>query len=609
MLLIYDYLVDHISKHLALCKIQAAVESQIGKEWHCSRYIQVMPAGWSSAIHYEYCNGYWELHFEDTSEDAGVDSIRKETIVEFENNDKFGWHRWSGRQRGLLRLESEVEDADAFKALFNEIYNATYDVVNRIVTGKSELCDGLEKLEYSDKFEEPLENSGVETTYAKPKYPEIQSVAELPFDRFTIPSYQRPYKWTRKNVKQLIDDILCFKESSEYRLGTLVLHSVNGTGNKSLYIVDGQQRMITISLLLYQLMNEESYSQLFNEELRKSITHFLGKKQFNDSLTKKNILENLKVIRHRLVDFAKDSVEFLLNRCRLVVITLYDISEAFQFFDSQNARGKELAPHDLLKAFHLRAIDNMEEKDQRNIIIWENYPTSRLELLFLMLYRIKRWIGAKEARYFTSQDVGIFKGLNASDNLLPYQKIYTIAQCYTALYNQDIARRLDRNKLDYPHQIDQVTINGSLFFDMVRYYHDKVNELNTIMPNVNPEVMDAVNSLNRGRGDKYIRLLFDAACLFYYDKFGEDNLKRAMDSIFAWVYGKRLRAYSIKLASIDNLARGNEGESFFSMLHNSIRPSDILSWSVPVVKEEDISKNQSDNQKVINLMKQLRYVE
>lgn len=404
---------------------------------------------------------------------------------------------------------------------------------------------------------------------------------------------------------QLIDDILYFNGSSEYRLGTLVLHSQG----ELLHIVDGQQRIITISLLLYQLMHEKMYSVLFTDDIRDAVISFLEKRQFNDSLTRKSIHANFKIIRQRLADFTEEAVLFLLNRCKFVVITLYEISEEFQFFDSQNSSGKELAPHDLLKAFHLRAIESMDDNDRNNIVKWENCQISTLESLFLMLYRVKRWTRSKEARYFTSQDVETFKGLNANDNSLPYQKLYTIAQCYTALYNQDIARQLDKNKLDYPHQIDQVTINGSLFFDMVSYYQCKVNDLEEIKPLVNPEVMKAVNSLDRGQGDTYIRLLFDAACLLYYDKFGNDNLKRAMDRIFAWAYGKRLKAYAIKLASIDNLARGDESESFFIMIHNAVKPDDILNWFVPLIKRNEIAENQKANMEVINLLEQLHYVE
>lgn len=54
---------------------------------------------------------------------------------------------------------------------------------------------------------------------------EICRVGELPFDKLIIPPYQRPYKWTAKNVNQLISDLLTFKHQQQYRLGTLVLHN------------------------------------------------------------------------------------------------------------------------------------------------------------------------------------------------------------------------------------------------------------------------------------------------------------------------------------------------------------------------------------------------
>ena len=65
---------------------------------------------------------------------------------------------------------------------------------------------------------------------------------------------------------------------------------------------------------------------------------------------------------------------FFYQKCQVVKVVLYDVSEAFQFFDSQNARGVDLAPHDLLKAFHLREMqNNVSEKKQTKIVeTWEN---------------------------------------------------------------------------------------------------------------------------------------------------------------------------------------------------------------------------------------------
>ena len=51
----------------------------------------------------------------------------------------------------------------------------------------------------------------------------------------------------------------------------------------------------------------------------------------------------------------KDSLfKFINTRCQLVRIVTDDLDEAFRVFDSQNYRGKPLAPHDLLNAHHLR---------------------------------------------------------------------------------------------------------------------------------------------------------------------------------------------------------------------------------------------------------------
>ena len=54
----------------------------------------------------------------------------------------------------------------------------------------------------------------------------IWSVKELLLilDQLRIPDYQRPYKWTEKNLNALVNDIQEHKDKSAYRLGTIVLH-------------------------------------------------------------------------------------------------------------------------------------------------------------------------------------------------------------------------------------------------------------------------------------------------------------------------------------------------------------------------------------------------
>ena len=82
--------------------------------------------------------------------------------------------------------------------------------------------------------------------------PEIISVKQLlSIPNLRIPEYQRPYKWTEKNVNQLIDDMRDNLEKSAYRIGTLVIHNNKVEGK--LDIVDGQQRTITLFLLALKI--------------------------------------------------------------------------------------------------------------------------------------------------------------------------------------------------------------------------------------------------------------------------------------------------------------------------------------------------------------------
>ncbi|HPX45978.1 MAG TPA: DUF262 domain-containing protein, partial [Bacteroidales bacterium] len=191
---------------------------------------------------------------------------------------------------------------------------------------------------------------------------EIISVRELLQNKenIAIPNYQRPYKWTTKNVNQLIDDILIHKEKSEYRLGTLVLHNHDGVFD----IVDGQQRTITLTLIAHAIIQKQGKTK----EEEKALKNFDLKRlnlSFANDISKANIQNNFKQIERRIADFDEKLIWFFLEKCTLVKVVLSDISEAFQFFDSQNARGKDLEPHDLLKAFHLREMNNFSTEEER----------------------------------------------------------------------------------------------------------------------------------------------------------------------------------------------------------------------------------------------------
>ncbi|WLI05869.1 DUF1524 domain-containing protein [Pseudomonas sp. FP597] len=70
-------------------------------------------------------------------------------------------------------------------------------------------------------------------------------------------------------------------------------------------------------------------------------------------------------------------------------MALNDISEAFQFFESQKARGRDLEPHDLLKAYHIREFSQRDEQlKAATVARWESSDTNVLVALFSQyLYR------------------------------------------------------------------------------------------------------------------------------------------------------------------------------------------------------------------------------
>lgn len=408
----------------------------------------------------------------------------------------------------------------------------------------------------------------------------ILKIEQFLENKLEIPEYQRPYKWNEKNINHLIDDILHFNQKDSYRIGTIVLHK----NNNKLDIVDGQQRTISLLLLYYAIKEDNKLQQYLNN------TDINLNFEFTSEISHLNIQNNYQLIKRRLKEFDEKSVKFLFEKCEIVKVTLHNLTEAFQFFDSQNARGKDLEPHDLLKAFHLRAMQNISEIDKTKLIkSWEEIKTDELANLFSnYLYRIKNWSRLKSARNFNKNKIDVFKGINLEKNHYNYSKIYSFTNNYTK-----------KNNLNYPFGLEQIVINGKIFFEMIIYYKEKLEELKELeSPILN--LLDTYDGKKR-TGDKYVRNLFDCALFFYIDKFGETEIDRAIEKFFIWAYKVRLELQSVQLASVDNYARDSK---MFYLIKESITHKEIINLQLPIVKE--IKATKIDELK--NKFEELHYV-
>jgi len=392
-----------------------------------------------------------------------------------------------------------------------------------------------------------------------------------------IPTYQRPYKWTAKNTVQLFDDITEAKNQNKetYRVGTLILHY---DATKLVYnIVDGQQRTITFSLLLLALNAENSnHIQFLNQSLT------------NDSYNARNIPNNYRALERRIHNISDDGerqelYDYVQNNCELIVVITEDISEAFQFFDSQNARGKKLYPHDLLKAYHLREMNNLDISQTEKIVKdWEDLDQKKLSLLFSdYLYRLKEWIKGNRAWELNEHNIQKFKGISRNGNY-PYAQFFKGAFAYADMVNQSAMPFVSGMQNLKPFQLDTPIIAGKPFFDYARHYFDILKDVQNnnkyegyfINDNEIVRTLDLRNYKN-GVGNGITRLLFDTAVLLYVDRFCPSERPSKTDKemlekqfvvyAFIWAYSLRAQYYNLGWQSAQNYILGNDVRNSFNI--------------------------------------------
>lgn len=472
----------------------------------------------------------------------------------------------------------------------------------------------------------------------------IITVSELLSEpRLSIPDYQRPYKWTAQNVMSLFDDIRMHSDKPAYRLGTVVLHS--NKEDSSLDIVDGQQRTLTLMLALLAINTYYNNNKASDDaksidrvlrDLPQKVQAFINKPQFKDDFSLYNLYENYKVISNIINrgDFTLQHIQFLLTRCEVVIFVLDKESEAFQFFDSQNSRGKDLYPHDLLKAFHLREFKTGDEALRiKTVDYWENLDDDRLDKLFSNhLYRIRRWSRGQSAQTFTKDDVIEFKGITLeSKTLPPYTRHLAITHHYIDDYNNSVHCKIAGSPTAYPFSIDQTIINGRRFFEMVAHYDALITKYKAInngqasssehivtlfdhaLNKRASKIMNTLDSYNdrqrRRKGDKLTRNLFDNALIYYMDKFGTEELSHAVELLFVWAYNVRLTNYGVGLSTVDNRAANNKG--MFMRINEAISPKNVVITSIPSIKVSELATNHKpeSNSDIYTLFNCLNYID
>ncbi|MBA3633630.1 MAG: DUF262 domain-containing protein [Acidobacteria bacterium] len=219
--------------------------------------------------------------------------------------------------------------------------------------------------------------------------------------QFIIPVYQRNYDWNLLQCKELFEDIIKVgsdeKQASHFVGSIVYIHDnvYSVAGIRELSIIDGQQRLSTVTLIyiaLYSLAKETGNQALVNriqetylinkfaqeeEKLKLRPTErndkalkFLLKNDPHDEYREySRLIENYNYFKGRINSDNTDSVIQGLNKLIFVEISLErDKDDPQKIFESLNSTGLELSQSDLIRNYILMGL---KHKDQTNI--YENY--------------------------------------------------------------------------------------------------------------------------------------------------------------------------------------------------------------------------------------------
>jgi len=281
--------------------------------------------------------------------------------------------------------------------------------------------------------------------------PYYKSIRDLLQGRsFSIDEYQREYKWDEKNIVELVSDLLekfksCYhpghptqsvSDYEGYFLGSIIVSNRGGVS----FLIDGQQRITSLTLLLIYLYRESSR---VNNGLKSMLEPLIfsdnyGRQVFNLDITERLPVidalfngidfnpegqdESMQTMYKRYSDIERQEVVaeldesfphfiyWLLNRVGLIEISTDNDNYAYSIFETMNDRGKPLSPVDMLKAYLLAPVNNFHSRRAANqvwkreilsIISWGGEYEPKRDFAF-----IQAWLRSQYAHTIRARAAG-----------------------------------------------------------------------------------------------------------------------------------------------------------------------------------------------------------
>lgn len=240
--------------------------------------------------------------------------------------------------------------------------------------------------------------------------------------QFIVPIFQRNYSWQKSQYEQLWFDILRaskFKEKQNHFIGSIVYIDMGTPAGRpqQLLLIDGQQRLTTISILLCAIkdyvqkfnletklinlakiknqflynsdeIDEDRYKLLLNVQDKETYIKLIDNTIFTVNKPAANIIKCYEFFYERIEDFIKqdgqiDEIYAGIFKLSLVSISLDKDSDNPQMiFESMNSTGKDLSQTDLLRNYLL-----MDLTPEKQIRLYKTYWKPMEELFGEDIYK------------------------------------------------------------------------------------------------------------------------------------------------------------------------------------------------------------------------------
>ena len=188
---------------------------------------------------------------------------------------------------------------------------------------------------------------------------------------YIIPIYQRNYAWGYDEISSLLQDIknACEKtkeQDKNYYIGSLIVYRRE---NGDFEVIDGQQRLTTLTLIMHHLgkLSFRNVSFEHRDESERALSNL------NSEKLPSNFSQALKTIKKVINEWGNNKdeiVKFLLDKVEIIRTEVPEGTDLNHYFEIMNTRGEQLEKHEILKA---RLMEKLSEGIEQSLFakIWD----------------------------------------------------------------------------------------------------------------------------------------------------------------------------------------------------------------------------------------------